>query len=487
MRREPAKTLYESLTTDEQAVMRVLAVFGKAVPELAVRFLLPELNIEAILLELETTYAVQFNDKGDTYTYTLRPIDQEYAYGQLTEDERQDLHSKAAAFYRELRTPEESWKRLEDVQPQLDEFEQFVRAKDYDAACDLLTDIDHGYLTLWGHVVLVRDLHLQLLNRVSEMTLKSNHLNNLGLVYRSLGEVHRAIECFEQALEIAREIHNRRNEGAHLGNLGSAYHDLGEVHRAIEYQKQALEIAREIHNRRNEGNCLNRLGIAHHNLGEIHRAIEYHEQALEIAREIHDRVGEGVALSDLGSAYSDLGDLKYALQNYQEGLTIVQEVNYREGESEILSNLGLAFYKLGDLENAISHCKDALVIACSAGHRRIESSALDGLGLVYCDLGELDKMLTCGTVALTIFDAIESPKAEDVAAWLWMERHERADFDGLVRSLFPNGDNILNEATGQNYTFFRDAPADMPDRILALIDQYVEDREENEPHDNPNS
>ena len=50
-----------------------------------------------------------------------------------------------------------------------------------------------------------------------------------------LGEVRRAIEYYEQALTISRDINDRRNEGVtrQLGEL--AYSDLGEVRRAIEY------------------------------------------------------------------------------------------------------------------------------------------------------------------------------------------------------------------------------------------------------------
>ena len=57
----------------------------------------------------------------------------------------------------------------------------------------------------------------------------------------------------EQALVIAREIGDRRNEGAWLGNLGLTYTELGETRRAIEYHEQALAIAREIGNQRGEG------------------------------------------------------------------------------------------------------------------------------------------------------------------------------------------------------------------------------------------
>ena len=66
--------------------------------------------------------------------------------------------------------------------------------------------------------------------------------------------MRRAIEYYEQALLISREIGDRRGEGHWLGNLGIAYAALGEVRRAIEHYEQALLISREIGDRRGEGN-----------------------------------------------------------------------------------------------------------------------------------------------------------------------------------------------------------------------------------------
>ena len=80
------------------------------------------------------------------------------------------------------------------------------------------------------------------------------------------------------------KIVDRRGEGNALGNLGLAYSDLGEYQKAIEYYEQALEIAREIGDKQGEGNALCNLGVAYDFLGEYQKAIKYHTQYLEIAR-----------------------------------------------------------------------------------------------------------------------------------------------------------------------------------------------------------
>ena len=115
---------------------------------------------------------------------------------------------------------------------------------------------------------------------------ESNWLNNLGAAYYSLGQVERAIEFYEQALVISREIGDRRGEGNRLGNLGLAYAALGQVERAIEFYAQALVISREIGDRRGEGNHLFNIGATYAGLDRIEEAVKYVAQALVIYEEI---------------------------------------------------------------------------------------------------------------------------------------------------------------------------------------------------------
>ena len=52
-------------------------------------------------------------------------------------------------------------------------------------------------------------------------------LNNIGLVYWSLGRYEQALDYYQKALAIAKDIGDREGEGTRLNNIGSVYDNLG--------------------------------------------------------------------------------------------------------------------------------------------------------------------------------------------------------------------------------------------------------------------
>ncbi len=241
---------------------------------------------------------------------------------------------------------------------------------------------------------------------------EAEFLNRLGLAYSNLGEPRKAIEHYEQALKISREIGDRRGEGNNLGSLGLAYSDLGEMRLAIEHYEQALKISWEIGDRRNEGNWLGNLGNAYAALGETSKAIENHEQALMISREIGDRRGEGADLGNLGNAYVALDEPRKAIEYYEQALKICRKTGDRMNEGECLGNLGNAYRNLGETDNAIEYYQQALVIAKEIGDRMNEGNWLGDMGLAYADLGEPRKAIEYYEQALTIAREIGDRRGE---------------------------------------------------------------------------
>jgi len=184
-------------------------------------------------------------------------------------------------------------------------------------------------------------------------------LDSLAGIYYSLGEDQKAIEFYQQSLAIFQKIGDRSREADSYNNLGNAYHSLGEYQKAIEFYQQSLAIFQEIDDIRGVAYCYNNLGNIYNSLREYQKAIEFHQQSLAIKREISDITGEAYSYLGLGNVYGSLGEDQKAIEFYQQSLEIFQEMGYIIGEPKTLFNLGLTYYKL----DRISEAKEAYLQA----------------------------------------------------------------------------------------------------------------------------
>jgi len=407
---------YKRLDRNARQVIEALAVFRRPVPPLAVDYLLepfaPGLDVPGIMRHLTRTNTVSV-DRA-TKMVTLHPIDQDYAYSQLPEEgagepafTRRTLERRAADYYVQLRTPPETWKTIDDLEPQLVEFEHRVRAGDYDDACRLLDPIDYEYLFRWGHYRRLVELREELLSHLEDPSWQATNLGRLGNAYVALGQIERAVNLYDKAVTISHEINNLQSKSIWLSRLANAYCDLGQIERAIKLQDEALTIDRDIGERAGEGFHLGNLGRFYFYLGQIGRAIEFYERSLAIAREVGDQWMEENRLGDLGLAYRNLGQIKPAIELYQEALSIAREIGDRMGEERHLGNLGLAYRALGRFEQAVEFYGEALAIARKLGDRRGEGMWLGNKGLIHHALGQIDQAIELYQEALVIYREIK--------------------------------------------------------------------------------
>ncbi len=420
---------YSRLDRTAQMVMQALAIYARPVTAAAIDFLLqPYLTAVDAAATLSRLVNMHFVRKEGDRHY-LHPVDRDYALARVVEgapgdgtrdDEieppftRYALWHRGADYFAQAKLPRSAWKRLADLNAQLAEFDLRCTAQEYSTAADVLYEIDFNYLSLWGHTRLLVELHERLLGKLSDPEQKRVSLGNLGNAYYSLGQVGRAIDCYQQALAIAREIGNRQDEGVWLGNLGLTYADLGQVAHAIDHHQQALAIAKETGNRRSEGSQLGNLGLAYADLGQVERAIDHQQQALAIAKEIGDRRGEGNRLGALGSAYAALGQVERAIDHQQQALAIAKEIGDRQGQGGNLGNLGNRYAGLGQVERAIDYYQQAIAIAKEIGNRQGEGDLLGNLGVAYAALGQMTRAIDYYQQALAIYSEIDDRYGESL-------------------------------------------------------------------------
>ena len=94
--------------------------------------------------------------------------------------------------------------------------------------------------------------------------------NNLGAIFKQLGELEKAKKCFEKAIEI------NSNYADAYNNLGVLFKELGELEKAKECFEKTIEI------NPNNANSHNNLGVIYKNLQENQKARDCYEKAIEI-------------------------------------------------------------------------------------------------------------------------------------------------------------------------------------------------------------
>jgi tetratricopeptide (TPR) repeat protein len=406
---------YDRLDAPARLVMQALSVYPAPVSAVGVDFLLRPVNpitdAAPILTRLVRRQLVRFHEG----LYHQHPVDREYARGQLAAGNPGDspaaftlagLQARAADYYAQIRTPQESWRTLEDLRPQLAEFELRCDTGDYDTAATVLQDVAGAYLFLWGHYRTLVQLHSRIHGRITDSTLNATHLTILAGCNFSLGDYRQAIDLYTQVLTTVRDLGDRQGEATALNGLGNCRTRLGDYRQAIDLHTQALALAREIGDRDTEATALDGLGGCHLDQGDYRQAIDLYTQLLALAREIGDRYGECARLVNLGLCYAWLGDYRQAIDLYTQALALAGELGDRTTESIGLCNMGICHLDLGDYRQAIDLFTKAQAIARDIGDRYGETSALAFLGRALLASGEMRQAVTLSEQAVSAADAI---------------------------------------------------------------------------------
>ena len=241
-------------------------------------------------------------------------------------------------------------------------------------------------------------------------------LGLIGTVHYLLGERQKALDAFQQQLQLWRAEGERQREVAEsLHNIGTVYSAMGMTPKAIEFYEEALPLRRSGDNRAGLATTLDNLGLAYLHAGEMQKASDYSNQALTLFRELNDRVGLANALNNIGGIHFTLGDYRKALEYFGQGLELRRALGQRPEESIALNNIGRVHDLLGEAQKALDYNHQALQIRRALGNRLMEAASINNIGLIYDWLGEKEKALEHYKQALELFRAANDRNLEATA------------------------------------------------------------------------
>lgn len=205
---------------------------------------------------------------------------------------------------------------------------------------------------------------------------------NLGLIYKDQGKNREAIYNFKSAAAIYDSINQMSDKAWVWNEIGAAHYNLGNYSEAMEWFDRAGEINKELENEDNIGYGLSMKANCYSSLGKIDSAILLHKLAIETRREVNP-IGAAYSWNQLAELYKSNAYKKAALDAYDSSRQIYRQRKDTVSLSDNYLNVGLVHHGDENYRKAIQYYDTAVALS-----RQTSAAALFDLGLAW---GQLQK------------------------------------------------------------------------------------------------
>lgn len=257
-----------------------------------------------------------------------------------------------------------------------------------------------------------------------------------GRVHDLLGETPEAIEWQRRALSMFRDLGRRDREARVLNRLGDLSRKVGEIGDAQRYFEDALPLARALHDPAAVADILNNSALVMLWLGQWEETIAQLTAAIPLAQEVGSVDIEGAITHNIGEAWSELGVCDKSIASYQRSLELKRSLNLPRRISRTLRSLAIAWFKSGDRVKAEEAIRNALDLSEKAGDRTGFAETLGVYGLMQYDNGDNDRAVESFARALPLLREVKSRVGQVEVLDKWSEVDiERGDADAALLKL----------------------------------------------------
>ena len=193
------------------------------------------------------------------------------------------------------------------------------------------------------------------------------------------GDLARACELLEEALELYRGLEDEAGVAAVLVELGQTARAQGDNERAATLSAESLELGRKLDEPKVAAIALNTLGHLERHRGNLEGAIARYEESLALFRELGHGWGIAYTLANLAGVAVGRGDLDRAYALGEESRKIYGELGDRSGMALAQIRLGDVSRERGEGKRARALYGDALALYREVGNERGAARALSRL------------------------------------------------------------------------------------------------------------
>ncbi len=226
-------------------------------------------------------------------------------------------------------------------------------------------------------------------------------------------EMTEALQFYEQALEVAREINYKAGIAKALGGMGDVKEILGTEDESAEgLYSESLEMWREVGDKRGIATALGPLAHRAASAYDFQQANKLFEESLALFREVQDKREIAGALWNLGQIEVVEGFLNKAREMFSESLKIYKDLKDLHGVATQLRSLGKVERFQGNKVHAQALYEESLESFRTMGDKGCASIAIVGLGRVALDQGHIKEAASLGRECLNVTREIRFKRVE---------------------------------------------------------------------------
>lgn len=250
-------------------------------------------------------------------------------------------------------------------------------------------------------------------------------LNNKAAVLRTLGDIPKAIECFEECRALAGKIGDKDQEATVLFNLSVNHGDLGENTKAIEYLYQSMRLREEMDDKPGMAKCLRSLAWYHSRQEEYAKSNKLLLKSLSAFRAFNMPDEMGIAYNNLGTNYQNLHDNEKALSCFDEALKLFQQVGNQRGRAAVIHNKTELYFNADQLQEALDNEMQSLKIREELEDKEGLTASLHTIGQIYFRKADLQQAYIAARKSLSIAQQVGNPKFIQDAAHLLYDIYKK--------------------------------------------------------------
>ena len=326
----------------------------------------------------------------------------------MSDNELADGYKKLSAYY------------LKEIQDNKDDFESLMH---YHLTLFLSGDKEAYTKSADGliekfYTFMLRESCLEIITRTIEycktlemkQELYVEFINQAGIICHEQRHVDDALDYFNMAIAIYKEIKNRAGEASALGNIGIVYRDIFKTEEAFESLQASLNIYTEIKDLNGQENILTQMWKIDYEMSNFDKAIGYLLKLMVITKEMGSAEKLSSVVGNIGNLYCGSGEFDNAVIYYEQALHIVEGLGNTEKTATYLSRIGIAYLYNGLQYESLEYFVNALKLNQKLANVHGEAAQYGNIGIAYKNIGDLDNALIYFKYALKLFTRKVSSK-----------------------------------------------------------------------------